>query len=180
MEICQTKIVIIRGAPASGKSQTAKCLAKLLPNGVRLEIDTLRQMVVSVDWINQSEHISILQASAGLVYDFLKAGFRPIIVVDTFSGDKLDNYLTKLYQLEPGFSIKVFGLTVTEDELRKRTDMRSDDEFRDFDVCRKLNMDVLRRKYDGETQIDTSNLSAEQTAEIVYEGLVLENLLSEK
>jgi predicted PilT family ATPase len=36
-------IIIIRGAPGSGKSQTAKSLSKYYPKGERLEVDSIRK-----------------------------------------------------------------------------------------------------------------------------------------
>lgn len=164
-------IIILRGAPASGKSQTAKSLSQSFPKGVRLEVDTLRQMVISVDWKNQEEHINMLQVSTRLVYDFLKLGFSPVIVVDTFSGDKINKYLDSLYQLDKDLSIKIFGLFTNDDELRKRLELRSSGEFRDFGICKKLNDDVLKIKYDTEFQVDTTGLLPKQTAEIIYGNL---------
>jgi len=161
-------IIILRGAPGSGKSKTAKSLSLFFPKGVRLEIDTLRQMVISVDWKNQQEHINMLQVSTGLVYDFLKLGFNPVIVIDTFSGDKINKYLESLYQLDKTLSIKIFGLFTTEEELRKRLELRSKEEFRDFGICKRLNDDVLKIKYDTEFQINTTGLLSMQTAEIIY------------
>lgn len=161
-------IIILRGAPASGKSKTAKSLSEFFPKGVRLEVDILRQMVISVDWKNQQEHINMLQVSTGLVNDFLKLGFSPIIVVDTFSGDKINKYLESLYQLDQSLSIKLFALYVTEEELKRRLDLRSNDEFRDFAICKRLNDDVLKIKYASEFQIDTTGLLPKQTAEIIY------------
>jgi predicted kinase len=103
-------IIILRGCPGSGKSQTAKSLSQSFPKGVRLEVDTIRNMVISVDWKNQQEHIDILQVSTGLVHDFLKLGFSPVIVIDTFSGEKINKYLETLYELDKDLSIKIFGL----------------------------------------------------------------------
>ncbi len=164
-------IIILRGCPASGKSQTAKSLSQFFPKGVRLEVDTLRQMVISVDWKNQQEHINLLQVSTGLVYDFLKFGFNPVIVVDTFSGDKINKYLDALYQLDKDLSMKVFGLFTTDDELRRRLELRSNEEFRDFGICKRLNDDVIKIKYDTEFQIDTTGLLPMQTAEKIYRQL---------
>ena len=168
-------IIILRGAPGSGKSQTAKSLSQFFPEGVRLEVDTLRQMVISVDWKNQQEHINLLQVSTRLVYDFLQLGFHPVIVVDTFSGDKINKYLDRLYQLDKTLSVKLFGLYVTEGELRRRLESRSNEEFRDFGICKRLNDDVLKIKYDTEFQIDTTGLFATQTAEIIYKNLIKKN-----
>ena len=138
---------------------------------MKLEVDTLRQMVISVDWKNQKEHINLLHVSTGLVHDFLKMGFNPVIVVDTFSGDKIIKYLESLYQLDKTLSIKLFGLYVTDEELRRRLDLRLDPEFRDFGICKRLNDDLLKIKYGTEYQIDTTGLSPKQTAEIIYEQL---------
>ncbi len=161
-------IIIIRGCPASGKSHTAKKLSKYFPDGVRLEVDTLRQMVISVDWTNQQEHINLLQVSAGLVLDFLKLGFRPIIVIDTFSGNKINKYLETLYRLDKKILIKLFGLFTSDEELNKRLGMRTSDQFRDFSVCKKLNDDVINFKQNIEFQIDTTGLLPTETAEIIY------------
>ena len=168
MQDSTVDIVIIRGAPGSGKSQTAKSLTQFFPKGVKLEVDTLRQMVISVDWKNQEEHINLLQVSTGLIHDFLKLGFSPVIVVDTFSGDKVIKFLDILHQLDKTLSIKIFGLYVNDEELRRRLDLRSDSEFRDFGICKRLNGDVLEIKYHSEYQIDTTGLLPMQTAEKIY------------
>lgn len=165
-------IIIIRGSPASGKSQTAKSLTNFFPKGVRLEVDTLRQMVISVDWKNQEEHINLLQVSTGLVHDFIKLGFRPVIVVDTFSGDKINKYLDTLNQLDKDLSIKLFGLFTTEDELKRRLVLRSNEEFKDYEICKKLNEDVVKIKHDTEFQIDTTGLLPKQTAEIIHKQIM--------
>lgn len=164
-----TDIIIIRGAPGSGKSQTAKSLTRFYPNGVRMEVDTIRQMVISVDWKNQQEHIHMLQASTKLVFEFLQLGFKPVIVVDTFSGDKINRFLETLYQLDEKLLIKIVGLYTTDEELKKRLDLRTNSEFKDYTVCKKLNEDVLKWKHDSELQINTTGISANETAEKIYE-----------
>lgn len=161
-------IIIIKGAPASGKSKTAKELAKLFPNGVRIEVDTLRSMVISVDWTNQEEHINILNISIDLILEFYNLGFKPIIVVDTFSGDKLNAYFEKLNHLNQNLRIAIFGLYTTNDEIRKRLELRSDDKFKDFMICSKLNSDTIKYKHIKEIQIETTHLLPEETAKIIY------------
>jgi broad-specificity NMP kinase len=161
-------IIILRGCPGSGKSQTAKSLSQSFPKGVRLEVDTIRNMVISVDWKNQQEHIDILQVSTGLVHDFLKLGFSPVIVIDTFSGDKINKYLEALYELDKDLSIKIFGLFTTDDELKRRLDLRTNPEFKDFPICKRLNDDVIKWKHKSEFQVDTTGLSPTQTAEKIY------------
>jgi predicted kinase len=161
-------IIILRGAPGSGKSQTAKSLAEFFPKGVRLEVDTIRQMVISVDWKNQQEHIGMLQVSAGLVSDFLKSGFRPVIVVDTFSGDKIIRFMDRLRHFDANLTIHVFGLFATDDELARRLAMRQDGEFKDVAISKKLNSDVLQFKSEAELLIDTTGQMPTQTASGIY------------
>lgn len=161
-------IIILRGCPGSGKSQTAKSLSQSFPKGVRLEVDTIRNMVISVDWKNQQEHIDILQVSTGLVHNFLKLGFSPVIVIDTFSGDKINKYLETLYELNKDLSIKIFGLFTTDNELKRRLDLRTNSEFKDFQICKRLNDDVIKWKHKSEFQVNTTGLSPTQTAENIY------------
>ena len=164
-------IIIIKGAPGSGKSLSAKALSNLFPSGVRIEIDTLRSMVISVDWTNQEEHISILNLSINLVYDFYQLKFQPIIVVDTFSGNKILNYHEQLLRLNKNLSIKIYGLYVSDEELEKRIVSRKEGEFKDLGICKKLNSDVLKHKYHDEFQINTTGLLPEQTAKIIFNNL---------
>lgn len=171
MEIPNSDIVIIKGAPASGKSTAAKELAKYFPNGVRLEIDNLRSMVISVKWTDQEEHISILNLSTNLIKDFLYLNYKPIIVVDTFSGDKINSFFEKLKSMNQNWLISIYGLHVNEYELEKRLGNRPDDKFKDFEICRKLNDDTLKFKHKNEMQLDTTRLTAKETSKLIYESL---------
>ena len=162
-------IIIIKGAPASGKSTTANELAKKLPSGVKIEVDTLRSMVISVDWTNQNEHIDVLNVSAHLARNFFRIRFSPIIIVDTFSGDKIKAFYEKLLSLNNDWSVFIFGLYATEDEIKKRVDKRTSDQFKDFEACRKINADILKYKHPLELQIDTTCLRASDTAKIIFE-----------
>lgn len=167
-------IIIIKGAPASGKSTTAKELAKYFPRGVLIEIDNLRSMVISVDWTNQKEHIDILKVSTQLITDFYELKYKPIIVVDTFSGDKINAYYEQLNNLNKDWKISAFGLYATENEIKKRLDYRSDDKFKDFEICKKLNSDMMKYKHEQEFQIDTTDLTAKETAELINKYMVQE------
>lgn len=51
--------------------------------------------------------------------------------------------------------------------------MRTNGEFNDYAICKTINDDVLKLKYEIEYQIDTTGILAEQTAEIIYEQLAL-------
>lgn len=167
----RTDVIILRGAPGAGKSQTAKSLAQFFPRGVRLEVDTIRQMVISVNWTNQEEHIAMLQVSAGLVCEFLKRGFSPVIVVDTFSGDKVDSFIEHIRAFDKNVCFGIFGLFTTDHELERRIEMRRKGEFKDVAICKKLNSDVLKIKHDAEWQIDTTGLQPSETACKIFQRL---------
>ena len=164
-------VVIIRGAPGAGKSQAAKALTSFFPRGAKVEVDILRKMVISVDWKNQQEHINLLQVAARLTHDFLNLGFRPVIVVDTFSGDKVNRFVDTLRQLNGSLAIKMVGLYASNEVLRTRLEARPLDEYKDFGISKKLNEDVLKVKPLNECQIDTSGLSPRQTAEEIHQRL---------
>ena len=164
-------IIVIKGAPASGKSQTAKCLTRFFPNGVKIEVDNVRQMVVSVDGKNQAEHINLLHVSARLADEFLKLNFRPVIVVDTFSGDKIKNFMNVLKQLDASLRICVFSLHASDEVLKMRLESRPAGEFKDFGISKQLNEDVLKIKQEWEHLIDTTSLLPNQTAEIIYTNI---------
>ena len=171
MTNCETDIIIIRGAPGVGKTKTAKCLASHYPGGVRIEIDSLRSMVISVEWTNQEEHIGILSLSTDLLRGFLRLGFRPVIVVDTFSGDKLDKYLADLRRLDEKLVVRLFALVTDVDELKRRLEDRLADEFRDVEISQKLNSQVVRYLHPTEELIDTTEAVPEETARQMLETL---------
>lgn len=75
MTAIKPDVIIIRGAPGSGKSTLAKLLATHFPNGARVEVDSLRGMVISVDWTNQTEHKNILSLAINVVRDFHALGY---------------------------------------------------------------------------------------------------------
>jgi len=167
-------IIIIRGAPGTGKSQSAKNLAKNFPKGVLLEVDKIRQMVISVEWTNQDEHLNMIMVSSKLITEFLKLNYSPVIVVDTFSGDKIQRFIDAINLTNPNISLIVFGLFANESELEMRITERSNSEFKDFSICKKLNVDIWKWKFENEHMIDTTGLEAAQTAEIMLNFIVKE------
>lgn len=160
-------VIVIRGAPGSGKSEAAKRLAARLGHGARVEVDTLRAMIVPVDWTNQQEHIAALSLAVQVVAGFLRMGHRPVIVIDTFSGDKLGRFLEDLGTAHAGAAVRAFSLAPNRAALRARVEGRPDGGYKDVRVCEKLNADVPRRLVPGELLIDNSELTPDETADAV-------------
>ena len=166
-------VIILRGAPGVGKSTLAKELAKHFAKGVRLEVDTLRSMVISVNWTNQQEHKDLLQVAAQLTRQFLGLGFKPVLVVDTFSGDKVMPFLAAISEASLGLVVRGFALHASIEVLSQRLSARPPDEFKDLDVSKKLNADVLKIHRHGDTLLNTSTLSAQELASAVIADLDL-------
>jgi predicted kinase len=173
MSLVIPDVIILRGAPAVGKSTLAKELAQHFPKGIRLEVDTLRSMVISVDWTNQQEHKDLLQVAARLTGQFLGLGFKPVLVVDTFSGDKVKPFLDAINESSPGLEVKTFALHASPEVLVHRLAARPQDEFKDLDVSKKLNSDVLKIHRPADTLLDTSTLSAQELASVMIADLDL-------
>lgn len=161
------EVIVIRGAPGSGKTEAAKCLAAGLGRGAWVEVDTLRAMIVPVNWTDQREHIAVLSLATGLVAGLLRLGHRPVIVVDTFSGDKLARFLVELREQQSGLDVRVFTLVTTPAVLRARVESRPAYQFKDVDICEKLNADVVRHIQPGERLIDNSSLTPTEAAGVI-------------
>lgn len=172
MSASRVDVIIIRGAPGVGKSRVAKVLAGRFPKGAKVEVDALRKMVNSVRWTDQEEHIKLLGLAARVTSEFAGMGFRPVIVVDTFSGDKVGGFLHALKQHDAQLHVALFGLTATVEILAQRLNGRPQDQFKDFEIARQLNADVVKIRRSDEVQVDTSALSPEQTADRILSALL--------
>ena len=127
----------------------------------------LRAMVISVDWTNQAEHINMLGLSSSMVHGFLKLGYRPVIVVDTFSGNKLKKFLSDLHVFDSGLDVRSFTIITTPEVLRIRVEKRPTDQYKDIVICQKINSDVMKHFLPVEQLIDNTELTPEETAETI-------------
>jgi len=163
-----TDIIIIKGAPGSGKSETANILSAHFPKGVKIEVDYLRGMIISVDWENLEEHLNSLKVAANLTLDFLKFNYKPVIVIDTFSMEKEYIFINSLLDNKDNLNIKIFGLYVNEDELKKRLSERSSEQYNNFILSNEVNKEMINLKDKNIIIIDTSNKTAEDTANYIF------------
>jgi len=170
-------VILLKGAPGVGKSSAAKFLTRHFSSGVRIEVDELRRMVIGVNWTDQSEHRAVLRIGAQLVGGFLRAGFAPIILVDTFSGDKLDGFLHALRAEQLKARPCVIVLHASDETLRDRISNREANGFRDLLVSTRINCEVVRDAKPFEKLIDTSALSPPEVAQAIMS--VLEREISE-
>lgn len=164
-------LILLKGAPGVGKSTAAKLLACHFPSGVRIEVDALRAMVIQVDWTNQNEHRSLLRLSAQLAAGFLQSGFAPVLLIDTFSGNKVDGFLDAFLSERPQSRVFVAVLYATDDVLRQRLLTRDGEAFRDIAIAMRINAESAREAKPFETLIDTTNLPPTEVANAILGGI---------
>lgn len=161
------ELILLKGAPGVGKSTAARLLASQFASGVRIEVDDLRKMVVAVRWTDQAEHRNVLLLSAQLAAGFLRSGFAPVILVDMFSGDKIDLFLARFRADCPQARPFVAALHATTAVLRDRVLNREEGGFRDLEISMRLNEEVASDLRPFERLIETSALSPAEVAELI-------------
>lgn len=164
-------LILLKGAPGVGKSSAARELARHFDSGVRIEVDELRKMVVRVNWTDQVEHRKVLGLGAQLAAGFLRSGFAPVILVDTFSGNKIDAFLSEVRSGFPDARVFVAVLHASEEVLRNRVANRDADGFRDLTVSFRLNHQAVHALRPFEKLIDTSALSPEEAAQAILNAM---------
>jgi hypothetical protein len=164
-------LILLKGAPGVGKSSAARQLAGLLASGVRVEVDELRRMVVAVNWTDQTEHRKLLQLGAQLAAGYLRLGFGPVILVDTFSGDKIDGFIESFRSVWTHGRIFVAVLHASDDVLRSRVLGREEGGFRDLAVSMRLNLEAVRDVRPFEWLIDTTVRSPAEVARAILEAM---------
>ena len=89
-------VLLVRGAPGVGKTTACRKLRKLIPEGAVIEVDALRGMIAGVRWVDTEHHLVALDHALLLIRAFLEKGFRPVVLVDTFSRGKLQRFAADL------------------------------------------------------------------------------------
>ena len=91
-------LLIVRGAPGVGKSTAVRRLRKHIAGGAVIEVDSLRGMIAAVQWVNTEQHWVALDLARVLITSFLTKGYRPVVLVDTFSRGKLTRFVRDIRQ----------------------------------------------------------------------------------
>jgi len=154
-------IILVRGAPAVGKSSLGRRLRKEFTKGVVVEVDTIRAMINSVKWVQKEEHMNALRATEKLSMSYFEDGYKPIIVIDTFNPSKLD-YLIKLFK---GKKIITVSLYANNNILKERLENREKG-FKDWDMTKILNDEVGKYRHSKEVMLDTSKLNKEEVVKL--------------
>lgn len=172
MNPASADLILLKGAPGVGKSTAAKLLAQHFPSGVRIEVDTLRAMVTDVKWTDQAEHRHLLTLLAQLAAGFLRSGFAPVILIDTFSGDKIDDFLAGFRSECPQSRVFVAVLHASGDVLRHRVLNREAEAFHDVTVAMRINQESVHCARFFETLFDTSNIPPTDVVHAILAAIV--------
>jgi adenylate kinase family enzyme len=149
-------LIIIEGAPGSGKSTVAALLRNHL-RSVDLDLGKLREFHLDRDWGNESaedERVAFENMRL-IIRNYIGNGFRNIIAHDLG-----DNRAT---QLAEEFDSMLVALTPDDDVLRQRITSRNSGFT---DVGRALSFNALvkaRSLLANERRLDNSLLSPDQT-----------------
>jgi broad-specificity NMP kinase len=166
-------VLLLGGAPGVGKSSAAKLLSRHCPKGVLIEVDLVRLMVISVDWGRQTEHRQMLRIAAEMARRFLSAGFGPVIVVDTFSGTKMDFFRKELARSCKGKRVDQVCLVAEPAVLRKRIEKRPKGGFKKTAVSLKINSDFLGGLAGRLRILDTTDMSPSMVADAIKDMHIL-------
>lgn len=160
-------VLLIRGAPGVGKTSACKRLRKLIPTGAVIEVDSLRGMIAGIRWVDTEQHLVALDHARILTDAFLKKGFRPVVIVDTFSRGKLTAFTASL-----PWTYRVASLYASPETLMARVTHRPDDQFKELDACHMLNEEVHKNRYPCETLLDTTTWTPDDVASALHHLLL--------
>jgi adenylate kinase family enzyme len=175
MHIIDYDVIIIRGAPGVGKSTLIKLLKKKYANGVTVEVDTIRGMINNVKWINKDEHIHSLNATIALSREYLKAGYSPILVIDTLGKSRMKQFMLMLNQMRiKGRPVKYYTISLfCKDDVLVNRIINRPDGFKDVAASRIINNEMAKSEFPPELLIDTSSLTPKQVLEVICDELDL-------
>jgi adenylate kinase family enzyme len=171
-------LIVIRGAPGVGKSTLSENLKKYFPDGIGIETDTLRKMINRSEWfpstvLNGSTHhcdeqgIHGIEAAGAVGRSYLANGYRPVLIVDTFTIPHYNKIESFIHESQPAISYYIFALYCTDKELVSRLSRRMfltrftgrGTVFFDRESAIGMNEEVRNHRYSNETFIDTTGRS---------------------
>lgn len=109
-------VLIIRGAPGTGKTTTAKHLAQCFARGIVIEVDAFRRMINEISWESHQQHFDAIAAASAAAKSYLAAGYRPVIFVDTLGFGSLELAMRAFEDT----SVSIYSLTCDTRDLYLR------------------------------------------------------------
>ena len=159
------RLIILAGAPGSGKSSVAQILNEKL-SAPYVDFGKLREFHLDREWKNQNpeEEQLAFENLIFIIRNYFQHGYENVIV------DDLQD--SRVYQLAQDFPESiVFTMTPTDEKLKERITER-DVGFKNTEAAIAWNQQCKERNlFPNERRIDNSNESPEQTAEKIFQAL---------
>ena len=153
-------IIIINGAPGSGKSKTAELLSKSLPKSAWVDGDWMLRSNLS----DPEEKLRLFryQNIANLTKSYINIGCDFVIISFVYVGPiGLSDQINLLKTLD---KIIVFNLITNEKSLRER---HNNDSYEREDIEESIKLNERIRKIEGVEMIDNSEKTIEETIQII-------------
>jgi predicted kinase len=155
--VSRSRFILIRGAPGSGKSSTARALARHYPRGATIEVDLIRRSMNGIIWHNHHQHFDALHIMAAMAHAFVERGYGPVIIVDTLGFGSLEMALEALAT----DSAAVYSLVCDPRRIAYRLWKRPGG-FRDIRKAHRFNRHILEEGESRQDLIDTGSATEEE------------------
>lgn len=156
---CAPSVILLRGAPAVGKSTAAVALVDSLGCGAVVEVDALRAAQARCDWHDRRQHDIALDVAGACVGAFIARDVRPVVLVDTFGRDRLPR-CQRAFD-ESNIPHACISLWANPAVLAQRARTRGDDSA-NREIADLLNDETARVRWPREALLDTSALDPHQ------------------
>lgn len=132
------KVIVLRGAPGTGKSSVARRLVNGADGGAVVEVDHIRRMIHGLSWEDDKLHFDAILAAAAAARAFIARGIKPIVFVDTLGYGRLEFALAALQSP----TARVYSLVCHDPFLSLRL-LRRISGYRNIRNARKFNSHIL-------------------------------------
>ncbi|MEP3893214.1 MAG: ATP-binding protein [Litorimonas sp.] len=155
-------IVIVCGAPGTGKSTLARELMTYWGRGATVEVDDLRGMINQIDWTSHQQHFDGIRAAVAVCEYYRRSGYQPLVLIDTFGYGSLEVATSELKDL-PQYTV---SLTSSDTAIKWRL-IRRLGGYRDWRNAQKFNEHMRENAFKHDLTFDTSQHTVSEIAKRV-------------
>lgn len=157
-------IVIISGAPGSGKTKTAEYLVQTTPNSAWIDGDWMLR--INPQKRNTKEIYLRMKNISDIVKNYNKSGYSYIFISFVYMGSKVINDQKNMFSNID--TVRFFALVPDDNTLRNRHD-KDTYEREEIESSIKINRTIAN--LENVTVIDNSNLSIEEVAKKITQAI---------
>jgi predicted ABC-type ATPase len=155
-------LILVRGAPGVGKSTLTEKMKACFPKGITIEVDSVREMINRVEWMNGTQHLHALQSAWAACQSYANAGYSPVIVIDTFGPYTMRDFVS-LIDHSPQKKRYIFISLFCEPEALVTRITGRKNGFSEIETSLILNEEVRKCRHPEERMIDTTGKTPDQT-----------------